>query len=204
LGGVLESEAMRKTSNYVRFNEFTDAISSVQLVADLVGPVQRRPLLWKWIVIGAHNGLQGAMVCALSGTDGTGALKPASRKAMLEFLSGPMEHSIPDEWLADFPSLLNWVQDKTRMLGGEVWRPSAEKVRKLRQLNELRRNFAHYTPKSWSIESAGLPSIIGVALEGTEHLMLQPSRVMLQLTGNQKRALTHALRKARLGLNKSA
>jgi hypothetical protein len=58
---------MRKRGDYVRFNEFTDAICSVQLVADLVQPVERRPLLWKWIVIGAHNALQGAMVCALSG-----------------------------------------------------------------------------------------------------------------------------------------
>ena len=152
---------MRKIGDYIRFNEFTDAICSVQLVADLVQPVKRRPLLWKWIVVGAHNALQGAMVCALSGTDGTGALSKDSRIAMLNYLQSAQRGvNPPREFLADFSSLLRWVQQEKRMVDGVPLRLSAQQRERFRKLNALRRGFAHYTPKGWSIEATGLPTIV--------------------------------------------
>jgi hypothetical protein len=36
---------------------------------------------------------------------------------------------------------------------------------------QLRNNFAHFTPKGWSIEKAGLPRMIGAALDAAEVLM---------------------------------
>jgi hypothetical protein len=158
---------MSKKREYVEYNERTDVIASVQLVANLVGPLKRQSSQWKWVVIGAHNAHQGAMVCNLSGTDRTGALTVRSRKKMLEFYEEDNEDSpIPDEWLAPFETLLEWIQDRKRIV----------------------------------ITVTGLPDMVNVALDGTEHLMLKAQCVLIHLTGNQKRALERALADARTGL----
>lgn len=141
------------------------------------------------------------MVCNLSGTDRTGALKPKSRTKMLKFLrEGAEGDSIPDEWLADFKTLLEWIQDEKRRSDGVTWHPSGKQVDRLSMLHEFRNTFSHYVPKSWSIEASGLPTIIETALDGTDHLMLNSSCVLMQITVNQKRALEHSLKRARLGL----
>jgi hypothetical protein len=132
---------MRNIREYVRYSKLTDVISSVQLVASLIEPVQRHPILWKWIILGSHSGLQGAMVCNLSGTDGTGALKPKSRAKMLTFLqSGAEGDTIPDEWLADFNTLLQWIRDKDRISGGVTWRPDDKQLKHLAMLHKFRLN----------------------------------------------------------------
>jgi hypothetical protein len=196
---------MGKHADYVRFNEFTDAICSVQLVAELAQSVKQRPLLWKWIIIGAHNALQGAMVCALSESDGTGALTTKSRIEMLDYLQNAREGvQPPREFLADYDTLFKCVQEAKRMIGGEPLCVSDLERKRLRKLNDLRRKLAHFTPKGWSIEAAGLPAIILAALDATEHLMLAQHRVVVHLTGNQTRALEHALNQARGDLTRIA
>jgi hypothetical protein len=192
---------MRKQRAFVEYNERTDVIWSVQLLANLVQPVQRHPILWKWIILGSHSALQGAMVCNLSGTDHTGALKPQSRKKMWEFMERNSEDEpVPDEWLADFGTLLTWIQDKKRLVSGVTWHPTDRQLKDLALLHDFRNDFSHYVPKAWSIEASGLPTIIITALEGTEHLMMNAQCVQIHLTGNQKRALVHSLEKARDGL----
>ena len=104
---------------------------------------------------------------------GTGALRKNSRIEMLNYLQGAQEGvEPPREVLADFPSLLQWVQQESRMVDGVPLRLTAQQAERLRKLNELRRELAHFTPKGWSIEAAGLPTIILAALDTTEHLIL--------------------------------
>ena len=67
-------------------------------------------------------------------------------------------------------------------------------------LHKFRNTFSHYVPKSWSIEAAGLPTIVQTALDGTEHPMLNAQCIRLQITGNQKRAIEHSFQEARVGL----
>jgi hypothetical protein len=192
---------MSKKREYVEYNERTDVIASVQLVANLVGPLKRQSSQWKWVVIGAHNAHQGAMVCNLSGTDRTGALTVRSRKKMLEFYEEDNEDSpIPDEWLAPFETLLEWIQDRKRIVGGVSWHPNKPALKKLKLLHYIRNELSHYVPMSWSITVTGLPDMVNVALDGTEHLMLKAQCVLIHLTGNQKRALERALADARTGL----
>jgi len=192
---------MRKIREFVNYSEFTDVISSVQLIATVVTTVLRQPVLWKWIVVAAHNGLQGAMVCNLSGTDGTGALRESSRKRMLAFLQDAKPGDpVPDEWLADFNNLLKWIQEPNRTVGYTSWHPTASQLKHIAKLHELRNQFSHYVPGSWSIEAIGLPAITATALDGTEHLMLSGGYVLAQFTGNQRRALEHSFKSARTGL----
>ena len=52
-------------------------------------------------------------------------------------------------------------------------------------------NFAHFTPKGWSIEKAGLPRMIGAALDATEALMRR-YYVIGQMEDDQQQRLTDA------------
>ena len=44
--------------------------------------------------------------------------------------------------------------------GGAPLQTTQEQDKDFRRLNNLRTNFAHFTPKGWSIESVGLPRIV--------------------------------------------
>src|SRR4051794_37959904 len=69
---------------YLRTDEIADVVAALDLLGAVSPLLLRHPPLWKWLIIAAHNALQGAMVCALSGTAGVGALDNRSRNAVLE------------------------------------------------------------------------------------------------------------------------
>jgi hypothetical protein len=74
VGSAAGDPAIR-SDEYVRFDEFEDVLASVELVALLAPRVHDKPQYWKWIIVGAHSALQGAMVCAYVDSSGTSILK---------------------------------------------------------------------------------------------------------------------------------
>jgi hypothetical protein len=70
---------------FCHFDEFEDAVLSIELAAEKFSGVQTSPTLWKWVILAMQNALQGAMVLALTGTDGCGALFPDSQKRNREW-----------------------------------------------------------------------------------------------------------------------
>jgi hypothetical protein len=66
--------------HYIRFDEIEDVLTSVDLLGLIVPLAKKNPSHWKWIIIGAQNGLQGAMVCLLTGTAGLDVLDKKSAK----------------------------------------------------------------------------------------------------------------------------
>jgi hypothetical protein len=183
---------MARSENYIQFDEIEDVLASVALVA-LVAPLVRdKPWYWKWIVIGAHNALQGAMVCAFADTSGISILTNRSAAKMLDWFNAdpatPGEH--PEERLADFGELLQ------RCIAGDAnFEPlvlTPEQHDDIKRLHDhFRNNFAHFTPKGWSIEKAGLPRIVDVAFHAMETLMNR-RQVTYRLDENQQRRLKEA------------
>ena len=162
-GGELKAAyhpTMRKGGKWIEYSELTDVISSVQLIATLAEPVKRHPILWKWIVLAAHSALQGAMVCNLSGNSSLGALTDKSRAKMLKFLGEGGEGDVPDDWLAPFETLLEWIQTPERLADGVLWHPTETQIRTLKMLHYLRNEFSHFKPKGWSIHSKDLPKTV--------------------------------------------
>jgi hypothetical protein len=89
--------------------------------------VQTNPTSWKWVIIATQNAMQCAMVLALAGTDGCGALFPKSQKQNREWLQNPT----PDRQtrtMADFKTLLDRIQ-KPELLEGPVLHLSEEDCR---------------------------------------------------------------------------
>src|SRR5436305_8784108 len=113
-----------------------------------------------------------------------------------------MEGKPPAERLAAFDTLLWRCCRKVKRVGRQldVTRKNGRDVRQLHR--HFRDNFAHFTPKGWSIEKAGLPRIVGVAVDWTGRLMTEGD-VSYKLNGNQKRRLAERLETIKTGLSKS-
>lgn len=184
---------------YVRFDEIEDVLSSLDLLALVIPLAKKRPTFWKWIIIAAHSGLQSAMVCVLAGTSGVPVLDNKSARKMLKWFE-TREGRIPEERLADFNTLLERCH-KGNYTDGAPLKLDAHQAKDIKRLhNHFRNNFAHFTPKSWSIEKAGLPRIVGAAVDCIETLMGH-SRVLYKLSGNRKRRLAVQLKNIRVGLS---
>jgi hypothetical protein len=184
--------------DFLYFDEIEDVLSSLDLLALTVPLVKRQRSYWKWVMVAAHSSLQGAMICALRDTAGISVLERDCGREMLEWFHH-REDEPPNERLADFGTLLRRCR-KARCMDGHPLKLSEVQTRDVRRLHrEFRNEFAHFVPKGWSIEKAGLPRIIRAALDTTEMLMAHP-RVVRKLSGNRVRRLNERLRVARANL----
>ena len=174
--------------SYVRFDEIENVLASLDLLATLAPLVKKRRSHWKWIIVGAHDALQGALVCAVADTTGTNLLSKKSAKKMLDWLEDT-SRKYPGEYMADFATLLQRAA---------VTLPSQD-AKDMRKLHRLRNDFAHFTPKGWCIELAGLPRIIEATLRLIERLT-QSDRVEYRMTGNRKRRVRSNMKSARRAL----
>lgn len=184
---------------YIRFDERDDVVASMDLVALSAEKVNAEPRYWKWLIIGAHSALQGALVCALSGTSGTGALTDKSARAVLDRIQAG-HGDWPSERLADFKILLRWGCDPQRMsnFGGSPLQLSEGQLRDLHKLHDSFRNqFSHFRPTGWSIEASGLPRIVLIAVDSAERLMLTHPAARLHLSDEQIESLGNSATIAR-------
>src|SRR4051812_39862263 len=108
----------KTTMAYVHFDEFEDAALSLELAAEKFIQTRTNPTSWKWVIVGMQNAVQGAMVLALAGTDGCGALWPKSQKQNREWLKDPTPNR-PLRNMADYVTLLGWIQ-RAELLEGPV------------------------------------------------------------------------------------
>ncbi|MGH6953284.1 MAG: hypothetical protein ACREGL_03825 [Alphaproteobacteria bacterium] len=162
---------------HLRTDEREDVINALEHAACAAETLEERPLDWKWVVIAVHNALQGALVCTLSGTHGTGALSDKSMKEKLEWFEASRtdpEAPCPAERLAPLLKLYERAkkQNCTGEFGGSPLRTTKEQDDDVKRLNNLRSEFTHFTPKGWSIEIAYLPRIVLNAIAIIETLLL--------------------------------
>jgi hypothetical protein len=184
---------LKMARQYVHFDEVEDVLSSIDLLALCVPLLQKKPSYWKWAIVSAHSALQGAMVCALQDTSGVSVLDKDSAREMREWYDKRTGEP-PNERLADFITLL----ERCCEMQGQLLTLSQSQVKDIKQLHKhFRNNFAHFVPKGWIIEKAGLPRIICAAVDATEVLM--DHRNVIKLSGNGKRRLASGLATVRAG-----
>ena len=156
------------SSDYIRFDEIEDVVVSAELVAHLAPLLDAHPSYWKWVIVAAHNAMQGAMVCALADSTGTSVLDESAKK-VLDWLNAGMSGDSPDENLASFRRLLNRCTSGPEPL----LRLTPQQCQDITQLHDdLRNKFTHFLPHlSWSIPKADLSRIITTAMGAVESLM---------------------------------
>jgi hypothetical protein len=177
---------------FLHFDEIEDVLSSLDLLGLVAPLVSEQPSYWKWAIIAAHGGLQGAMVCALRDSSGVSVLEKECAREMLEWFN-TQKGMPPQERLADFNTLLTRCR-KSGYMDGKPLSLSHAQAKDIKSLHKhFRNNFVHFTPKSWCIEKAGLPRIVCAAVDSIETLMGHP-RVLYKFSGNMKRRLAHRLK----------
>jgi hypothetical protein len=137
-----------------------------------------------------QNAVQAAMVLALSGTDGCGALAPKSQqrnRAWLQHLSPDR----PPRVMASYDVLLERI-GKPELMEGPVPDVSAEDHRNLQRLNELRRQFAHFNPTGWGIDLNYILNIMPVALNLFEFLTTTQGRPNIHFTEEHRDRMKNA------------
>jgi hypothetical protein len=178
----------------LRIDEYTDVLSSTDLLA-LMGPRPRKsPSDWKWMILAAHNGVQGALVCAIQDSSSTNILSRQSAAEMLNWLD-TLEGDRPKEQLADFSLLIKKFRKK---YPAALTLGQHHKVLKLHR--EFRNKFSHFTPTHWSIEISMLPTLLENAIDLIETAMKQ-DQVTVRTNGNFKRRLSRNLATARAALS---
>src|SRR5262249_20417292 len=149
------------SDKHIRFDEFEDVLASVELVALLAPFVRQQPQYWKWIIVGAHSALQGAMVCAYVDSSGTSILKkkPQGKKPRGKKPRGKKrKQPNHEEQLADFEDLL-----KCCVRGSHTCEPLVLTYQQRRDIRrsdrESTNNCIHFIPQGWDIGAASdLPS----------------------------------------------
>lgn len=168
---ITERESESQVGQYFQCNEYSDVENSLLLLKHSLGLADDEPAYWKWIIIATHSALQGACVCILTKTDGTGALTKKSQKEALKKLYGEENGSRnldnpdipwPDPYIAPLDELLKRLPDGLKIVLPDRKAESYgyEIAGDLRRLSEFRNMMIHFPPSSWSLELAGLPRIL--------------------------------------------
>ncbi|MFV2053542.1 hypothetical protein [Aliiroseovarius sp. YM-037] len=156
---------MNNDEAWLEIDEATDVLISLRHANKCIICAKQEPGEWKWVILAVHNALQGAMVCHLSGSAQLGALRKDSIKKALSWHEEDrqgIEKDYPDEMLADANELFKRVigdADIREGAGGLVI-VTKDETNAFNSLHRLRREFAHFTPKGWSLELSGLPLIV--------------------------------------------
>lgn len=186
-------------SECIRVDQYDDTVNALEHAVAVASTLDSTPLNWKWLLIAVHNALQGALVCTLSGSHGTGALTEKSMAAIWDWYEAPSNDpktNHPKEWLAPPLDLYARAKEENYMgeFGGNPVSTTPEQDNDVRKLNELRRGFAHYTPRLWSIEIAGLPRIVLNVIEVIEGLLRHPAfsyRLKEEQMNRARQAIKH-------------
>ena len=128
-----------------------EAITSIELVAELLPKTETEPWRWKWAVIAMDNALQNLFVLAVAHTSGLNVLrvKPDEAKAWrtgdAEYPEGPLKSFGELFEMAQGDAMLKYVHSRPL----EVSEDENDFVR----WNHRRRNeFVHYKPMSLSVD----------------------------------------------------
>ncbi len=161
-------------TDYIRFDTYQDVEASLELVVFALQNLGRSKAHYKSAVLNAHLALQGMCVCALTATDGGGALANKSEKALRTYhdqCSLDIE-AFSRDWLFPkntYPTLqLAALGELLKRLPRELYSDSERGAksqdprRSLDRLSSLRNSFSHFTDLSWSIS----PMYIEEALLG--------------------------------------
>jgi len=153
--------------NYLKTDEYQEAISSLEIFSEILSTTKDNTYRWKWSIILLHNALQGFMVLSLKDTNG---FLTMSKKSYSEWINAYETNSdTPVSKLDNFYGLYKKIKNYRSFISTSEYDLSIE------NLNSLRNNFIHFTPKSWLVEISGLPMICKDILEIIHYLTYEGS-----------------------------
>lgn len=164
--------------DWLETNEIKEVISSFELLVDRLPKVLIDEHNWKWVIISLHNGLQGLMVLALQSSNHLNVLKDKSAEKWLKAYESK-KREFPEVELDTFLYLYKKIKSERmkKYTNSIQFTPSDSQDKSIRKLNLYRNDFIHFVPKAWSIELAGLPSIIHDCIDISEFLVFESNNI---------------------------
>jgi len=153
--------------NYIQTDQAADVSGSIRHALRTAQIVGEDPHAWKWLVLALHSALQGACVCHLTTTaEPVGAVTANNAAEWLKYFEVSRTDpnaKPPKTYLMPLPNLLKEVRrphsagDRSNAAGISI---SDNEMRRLKHFHDdIRNQFVHFEPMSWSIEVSGIPEI---------------------------------------------
>jgi hypothetical protein len=166
------------TERWLRTNSFLETVSALETFTDELRLVGQDAYRWKWAILALHGALQGMMVLALQGSHGLHVLKEEDATRWLEAHAhgGPYPTDLK---LDDFLGLYDKIKGDQMLMYSHSckFRPQGTQGASIKQLNRLRNEFVHFTPRVWALELTGLPAICNDCLDIADFLARQSNNV---------------------------
>lgn len=175
-------------TEYLRTDEWQEAVSALESVAEFAEKVSIDPYRWKWVIIAVHNAVQGFMVLALRRGSGLMALKDKVAQKWLEAYE--RGETYPEEKLDTFLNLYTKIKSPKMCCYGHSkhFLPTVNNDRSMKRLNEFRNEFIHFVPKGWSLQLEGLPDICLNCLSVLSFLAWESGNIMWNESEMRSRA----------------
>ncbi len=165
---------------YWRLDETENALDYLETAVQALMEVERNPWAWKRVFINLHGALYGFGVCAVTGTNYERVVnknKKTGRERLKSF-NQIMKMCQQDKWMKQR------VDSNTLKLTKDQ-KEAIDFVK-----DGLRNPLAHFIPKLWYVETAGLPDKAAHAFDVIEALAVESNNVRFhQRSNGQKRVL---------------
>jgi hypothetical protein len=156
---------------YLHTDELQELLDALRKVRAELEAARTDDHAWKWAIHALQSAVQNAIVAAISGTDGLGALTERSARARRDDYENE-GGEYPDARLAGFRELYRRMRAQT----GFPTDPGVDED--VGRLVRLRNEFEHFAPKGWSVQLAGLPRIFRNLLRIVAHLGWSPGHIL--------------------------
>lgn len=152
---------------WLETDECEDVLSSVRHCAVSLGLAESDLHAFKWVLLSLHSALQGSCVCHLVGT--AAPLGATTKRNATEWLAyfaarDDVEVQRPKTKIAELPELLKRVRKMNSAgdgsQGSEIQVSESDFQWWKRIHDQMRNQFVHFAPMSWSIELSGVPELV--------------------------------------------
>lgn len=174
-------EPKNSEDEWLSTNELVEAVADFEMFSEQLQRTINDRHRWKWAIIALHSGIQGMMVLALRGGNGLSVLREEDKERWLDWYNGDQSNeSRPrDLKLADFLTLYKKIKEKWMLMytRSQKFVARGTQGRSIKDLNRLRNDFIHFTPKVWALEPREFPAMVSDCLEIAEFLAWQSGNV---------------------------
>lgn len=184
----------------IRTDSVHEAVAALETTMLLLPTVLDDSYQWKWVMFSVHNAIQGFMVSSLQNTNPSRVLKDSVDSCHPSRATRPQ--------LKNFLELYSDIKSDQSMLqytNSATFKPKGSQGGNINELNRLRNEFTHFTPKSWVIGPERLftfPQVIDDVLDVIEFLSISSNNIPWYHDDSLRRRTRTALESSRIELER--
>lgn len=174
---------------FLEMDEESEAISSIEMMAEQSGLLEVDQYRWKWFIIALHNSLQCFMILALYSMNPIPILRDDhSKKFVEDFYNRDKSKKNTNYKLDNFKNLYLKIKNKAKNNNLLINYYIASKTAdwSIKTLNKYRNDFTHYLPSGTSRSIINMIYISSDGLEILKHLCYKTGRIKLTRQNSEK------------------